>query len=354
MSFFRPYIATVAIGVVTIVLLNTLVDPLRFFTDHSIAGFDKQERFRSAGLLRNKDYDAILLGSSMAKNYVIADINRLFKSTSLLLPISGGTLYEQATMARLALATGKPKLVIWEIYDEILIAGVEETREGAGFPLYMYDDNSLNDIFYVFNFNTTLASLKAIADWLKGKRHRPDEWQTIEYTAHKYRFGCPEVMQLQLVNGGLPNGKEDRARAIEDSMRNIDSNLLAVVRANPEVEFKLFSPPVSYPYQALQQQRQPNKFRAMVAAKMYAYEELSKETNVTLYDFASASSITKDFAHYRDLMHFSGELSQQLLKRMASDQNRLASNWRQRLTQHNRELSRYPIKQELAKCLSAS
>ena len=351
MSFFRPYVATVAIGFIALVLLNTLVDPLRFFTDQSIAGFDKQERFRSAGLLRNYNYDAILVGSSMAKNYVIADINRLFKSNSLLLPVSGGSLYEQATMVRLALSTGKPKLVIWEIYDEILIADADETRQGASFPLYMYDDKVLNDIFYVFNFNTTLASVDAIANWLKGERHRHDEWQTIEYTAHKYRYGCPAVMQLQLVNGGLPTGRDDRARATADSIRNIDSNLLAVVRANPEVEFKLFSPPVSFAYQALQQQRQPNKIMAMVAARKYAYAELAKQANVTLYDFASVSSITKDFNNYRDLMHFSGELSHQLLVRIANDKNRLAGNWRQELSRQQRALSRYAVEQELEKCL---
>lgn len=354
MNFFRPYLITIAIGFVAIVLLNTLVDPLRFFAEDSIAGFEEQERFRSAGLLRNKNYDAILVGSSMAKNYVIADINRLFESNSLLLPVSGGTLFEQATMARLALSTGKPKLVIWEIYPEILITGTEETRSGSGFPLYMYDDSVFNDIFYIFNFNNTLASLEAVADWVKGKRHSQDEWQTIEYSAHEYSYGCPALMQLQLVNGGLLKGREDRANAREEIMRNIETNLLAVIRANPEVEFKLFAPPISYAFQALQNQRQPQKFAAMAAAKTRAYEQLSKQANVTLYDFASVDSITKDLNNYKDLMHFSGEVSQQILQRIAGDKNRLANNWQQALLQQNQELAGYPADHELEKCLNAS
>ena len=48
----------------------------------------------------------------MSHNFVMRDIDEMFDTQSLLLAMSGASLHEQAPMVRLAIATGKPRLVL--------------------------------------------------------------------------------------------------------------------------------------------------------------------------------------------------------------------------------------------------
>lgn len=351
MTFFRTFLSTIGFGALLLVLLNAWIDPLRYFSDESIAEFEGQTRYRYPGMIRNKDYDTVLLGTSMAQNFVMADIDRLFDSRSLLLAISGASLREQALAIELALRTGKPRTVIWEIYEGALITGPDEVRKGASFPFYMYDDSLPNDIFYAFNFSNTARSIEALKDYLTGERVDQDSWLTMEYRSDRYRHGCPELMQNQLSGGGLLNSREDRFISDELIAQNVEDNLLSVIRRFPQVEFILYAPPVSYAHQALLQRRQPGKFAAMQRAKKIAYPGLLAEPNVRLYEFYSDRKLTANLDNYRDLMHFSGALSQQLLERIAGDENRVRDDWQEILGEYDKSLSAYPVEELLEQCL---
>jgi hypothetical protein len=354
MNFFRSFVATIVLGSISVISLNYMVDPLRFFGPESIAKFEKQTRYRFPGLIRNQQYDSIFVGTSMSHNFIIADIDRLFDTKSLLLPMSGASLFEQSLMVKMALATSRPKTVFWEIYDGVLAGRSGEARKGADFPFYMYDKNILNDIFYVFNFTNTLSSISAIKNNLEGKKVNHNAWRTKEYRAHKYAHGCPYMVVEQMRGGGILNSNEDLPNNSSDIRTNIDKNLLSIIKENPEVEFILFAPPVSSLYQALLLKKQPNVAAALHMAKSYAYPRLLTFKNVRIYDFYTDKVLTHDLSHYRDFMHYSGELSHQLLQAMKNGRNRVMGNWYQTVLDHKVVMTAYPAEQHIQLCSQQS
>lgn len=352
MAFLRPFLLTLFIGCVFIISINKIVDPLRFFSDESIAAYEKQTRYRYPGLIRNKGFDAIFVGTSMAQNFVKEDIDNLFDVDILLLAIAGGSLREQGLMVQLALATKKPQTVIWEIYDGALINGVDEVRKGASFPFYLYDDDRLNDIFYLFNFSNTVTSVEAVGDYLIGKNIDENYWKTMDFHSGKFVHGCPELMQSQLRGGGLLSETKDMRIPPGDIVSNIDRNLLNIIRANPDIQFVLFAPPVSYPFQAMLKSRQPEKFTAMTLAKTYLYPKLMALPNVKMQEYFSDRTMVQTLDNYRDLMHFSAKLSHELLVSIHDGENEMAGNWHEKLLAHNEALSSYPFEKVLEDCLN--
>jgi hypothetical protein len=326
MNFFRSFVATIVLGSISVISLNYMVDPLRFFGPESIAKFEKQTRYRFPGLIRNQQYDSIFVGTSMSHNFIIADIDRLFDTKSL----------------------------FWEIYDGVLAGRSGEARKGADFPFYMYDKNILNDIFYVFNFTNTLSSISAIKNNLEGKKVNHNAWRTKEYRAHKYAHGCPYMVVEQMRGGGILNSNEDLPNNSSDIRTNIDKNLLSIIKENPEVEFILFAPPVSSLYQALLLKKQPNVAAALHMAKSYAYPRLLTFKNVRIYDFYTDKVLTHDLSHYRDFMHYSGELSHQLLQAMKNGRNRVMGNWYQTVLDHKVVMTAYPAEQHIQLCSQQS
>jgi len=354
MTFFRPFLITLFAGCIFVLSINTIIDPLRFFSDISIAKYEPQTRYRYPGIIRNKDFDAVVVGTSMAQNFIKEDIDNLFQVDSLLLAIAGGSLREQSLMVQLALSTKKPKTIIWEIYDGALVNGVNEVRKGAGFPFYMYDEDLFNDIFYLFNFSNTVASIEAVGDFIIGRDIDNDDWKTMDFHSGKFKHGCPELMQSQLRKGGLLSEKKDLQIPATDIRLNIDRNLLSIVRGHPDIEFVVFSPPVSYAFQAMLKKRQPGKFAAMTLAKDYLYPQLLGLPNVSLHEYFSEHTMVKDLENYRDLMHFSAELSHELLVSIQQEKRKVLGNWHENLLKHNDELSNYPFERVLSDCLSYS
>lgn len=352
MTFLRTFLITLFVGCMFVILVNKIIDPLRFFSDKSIAEYEKQTRYRYPGLIRNKGFDTILVGTSMAQNFVKEDIDDLFGAESLLLAIAGGSLREQALMVQLALATKKPKTVIWEVYEGALINGVDEVRKGAGFPFYMYDDNRLNDIFYLFNFSNTLKSVEAIGDYWAGKHIDKDHWKTMDFHSGKFPHGCPELMQSQLRGGGLLSETKDMHVPPASIVSNIDQNLLNIIRDNPDIQFVLFAPPVSYAFQAMVKNKQPEKFTAITLAKTYLYTKLMELPNVKMQEYFSEHTMVKNLDNYRDLIHFSARLSHELLVSIQTEERKMSGDWHEKLLIHNDELSLYPFENVLDDCLS--
>ncbi|MFT7129532.1 MAG: hypothetical protein ACI89U_001649 [Gammaproteobacteria bacterium] len=352
MSFLRSFLLALFIGSIFVISVNTAVDPLRFFSDQSIAEYEKQTRYRFPGLIRNKSFDTVFVGTSMAQNFIKEDIDQLFDVNSLLLAIAGGSLREQSLMVELALATKKPKRIIWEVYEGALINGVNEVRKGAGFPFYMYDDDRFNDIFYLFNFSNTVKSVEAIGDYLIGNTIDENYWKTMDFHSGKFPHGCPELMQSQLRDGGLLSETKDMHIPPADIVSNIDRNLLDIIRDNPEIEFVLFAPPVSYAFQAMLKNTQPDKFAAITLAKTYLYPKLMELPNVKMQEYFSEQTMVKNLENYRDLMHFSAGLSHELLVSIHNEERKMSVDWHKQLLKHNEELSRYPFEQVLDNCLS--
>ena len=310
--------ATVVLLVSLIAGLNWVVDPWRYLRDSELASYDSDGRQQNLGLIRHKSYGAIVLGTSMTQNFDPVQIERLFGDPALVLSISAGTAREQFLTGRNALATQPVKTVIWGIHPGAFSVTASATK-GNAFPAYLYEPRWNSDLFYLFNWSNTEKSLEDLQAWWAGgaEREEPvinETWRNLQAWGHRYRYGCPHLMELQLGASGLP-AREDDLRIDSAAIdNNLVTNVLALVRRHPDTRFELFFPPISQLYWRLIEARQPARFALYLDTYTKLATLLRAEANVRIHDFSGLPGVVDNLSHYKDITHFSPAISAQLLR----------------------------------------
>ena len=102
--YLRIVIGVMLCGVALVAAINFIVDPLQYYRRASWypPHFSDNQRFQNPGLIRNYDYDTIVLGTSHSENFLASDIARILGRRALKLSISGSSIHEQSLTLRLA------------------------------------------------------------------------------------------------------------------------------------------------------------------------------------------------------------------------------------------------------------
>ena len=140
--------------------VNYIVDPLQFYRQATWYApiFSQEQRYQNPSLARNWEYNTMILGTSMTENFVPSYVDATFGdgTKTIKLSISGSSLYEERLAGEVALRTGQVERIIWGLDYASFRGGKELLHEEYGpFPLYLYDENPLNDIQYLFNLSTS-------------------------------------------------------------------------------------------------------------------------------------------------------------------------------------------------------
>ena len=111
------------------------------------------ERSQNNGISKHFDYDAIITGTSMVANFKTSEFDEVFKVNSVKIPYSGGSYKEINDNLKVALENNPNlKTIIRGLDYEIILAPKDQMRDDLGiYPEYLYDNNPLNDVKYIFN-----------------------------------------------------------------------------------------------------------------------------------------------------------------------------------------------------------
>ena len=137
----------------SMVILTIIVDP--YFHYHkpleSVSYELNNERYMNDGIGRYFDYDAIIIGTSMTHNFKTTEFDELFGAKSIKTPYAGAGYKELSESLERALARNEEVTqVLWAVD----YAGLTEPSDWSRYeeqPLYLYDDNYLNDVQYLLN-----------------------------------------------------------------------------------------------------------------------------------------------------------------------------------------------------------
>ncbi|MGH1372417.1 MAG: hypothetical protein ACRBBW_10300 [Cellvibrionaceae bacterium] len=313
-SFCLSVIATVLFSGIAIIALNYYVDPWRFFHDSNVSSWQGKGRLQNPGILKQKTVSTIVLGTSMTQNFSPNEIESLFDGPAAVLSISAGTGREQSLLALMAIREQRGlKNVIWGVHPGSFSLPSAKIKNSS-FPAYMYDDGKLNDLSYLFNLSNSKKSLRDLREEVRDEL--PENWKNLQRWSSRYSYGCPHALELQINRRGLPSSGDDWLGEYNHVYENVRENLYDVVVENPEVQFVFFFPPFSSLYWSIISESQPRRFKAYVRVMREVAKQLAEEPNVRIFDFTAARSITKDLENYRDLTHFSGDVSSRLLEFM--------------------------------------
>lgn len=325
---YKKWLRSTIIGILGImmfvVLLQIIVDPYFHYHKPITKYRLNDERYINDGIARHFDYDAIITGNSLCQNFSTSQYDELFGTKSVKLPFSGAGYKEIWESLGRALEYNdgvKEVLVCMDLQD---LDREAEWERYEGNPTYLYDDNILNDVKYVFNkdaiYRGTLYNLLWTATGHESTSM--DEYSSWERISGPYE-ACSSLVPITNEMSGntrmYDNLDEERISY------NLVMNVLTVVENNPDVEFKLLIPPSSIARWAQYYEEGDIEYR--INGLKYALNELIKHENVQLWAFDDAFEVTTNLMIYSDAIHYDSSINQWMLEEISMNHHIIKHNF---------------------------
>ena len=283
---------------------NFTIDPIQLYRKNSDPFFVQNQRYQIPGLIKNYDFDTVFIGTSHTENYRASYFDKLTNAKSINLAISGSSAWEQSQVVKRSLEEKSLKRIIWEANYKSFSGENQNLISGGKFPDFLYRSGFKTHFFYLFSIDTLWISAKN----LMGKGYRDldtlNSWAALQ--ANKFDG-------THLVNHYCSSIKtSNEIKPIPDFNTAIDTYLLPALAANPGVQFDLVIPPMSYLNYV-----QGNASMRFNAFRKALYEKTQSYSNVSIYDFVTDLHLISEHKNYKDIEHFSEDISNMMLKTIA-------------------------------------
>ncbi len=282
----------------------------------------EDQRYLNDGIIRNYEYDAMIIGSSMTENFKASQLNELFGVNCVKVCYMGDTFYQTRMNVEKAIEEqGQIKMVVTSLDITRLTDASDYLREDMGdYPDFLYDNNPFNDVEYVLNKEVLLEKTYNVWGYTSAGK--------ITTTFDEY---CNEARYMEYSRSAVLNSY-DRMEKREPDLEaqvlqqanvapNISENIVALAQANPEVEFYLFFPPYSICYWD-----DLDKYSALewqIDNMQIATELLLECENVHVYSFFDEHEMICNLDNYKDIAHYSEDINVQILDWMANEEHLL-------------------------------
>ena len=231
MLLFFAFVAALVIWVDPFFQYHRPLEKFPYLVDNQLS--------QNPGMAKHMEYDSVILGSSMTVNFNTNWFGELMDLNAIKLNYSGAYPKDQSNIMQIIFDSGRQVDRVFLGLDvTTYTGGVEETKYPV--PYYLYDDDLVNDIQYLFNKDVLLNYiLRPMADPDKTdlatvyQSWWTDEYYNIQWVMHNYEQ--PEAV-----------AQETPADAyLESTKRNLAVNLCPYIEQNPDTMFDVFFPPYS-------------------------------------------------------------------------------------------------------------
>lgn len=300
--------------------LTAIVDP--YFHYHApLKGLQYplySQRYQNDGILRFFSYDAIIIGSSMTENFKASQCDALFGVRTAKTNFSGTTLKETGDHIRRGLAANPDtKLIFWGVDMWNLLSDKDEMGLGVNAPMYLYDDNLLNDIPYLLNREIFWdGTLRVFLHTMSGQK--TTDFDT--YSSWTKQNGAAAV----LADYQRPERVEEVPLSqvhIARMEAMLEQNVLSLIDEYPDVTFYLFFTP--YSILAMDAQVQEGTLEMNFQLAQLVSAKLLERENVRLFSFFDDYDTITNLENYCDRSHYTPEINALMLQRMAAGEYRL-------------------------------
>ncbi|MCM1303497.1 MAG: hypothetical protein NC305_05565 [Lachnospiraceae bacterium] len=293
------------------------------------------------GIVRHFEYDALITGSSMTENFKATEMDAIFGVHSVKVPFSGGSYKEVNDMLARALKCDPDLATVVRSLDMNYFFNTKDVmREDLGeYPTYLYDDNVINDVKYIFNRDIIFNRVYSMLRENDAPGFVPGILAFDEYCywSFLYPYGTNLASRSAIVSEGPVEPvhiTEEEKEIIHD---NIEQNVTSLAREYPDVDFYYFFPPYSAAWWEVKVA--DGTIYKQIEAEECIIEQILQCGNIKLFSFNNRTDITTDINHYRDNDHYGSWINSLMLKWMHDGQYILTEeNYKEYLWQ---ELSFY-------------
>ena len=287
----------------------------------------ENERSQNDGIIKHFDYDAIIIGTSMTENFKTSELDSLFGVNSIKVPFFGATYYEINTNLEKALKNNNEiRLVVRALDLYGFNEDSEQMRNDLGvFPTYLYDDNLINDVNYIFNRDVlynwclNMQISKTIGD--NGGITSFDKYAN---WCDKYNYGKKYALEGIEAFEEPYKMEELNIDEREEIIDNIDKNVISLAKDYPNVEFYYYLPPYSSAWWGVQYSE--GKLDKQIESEQLVIEMIVKVPNIHLYSWNDQFEITTNLNNYKDKIHYGEWVNSMILKDMKEGKGVLTSD----------------------------
>ena len=291
-----------------------------------------------AGIIRNADYDSVIIGSSMSQNFNPETFRKKLDADPVKL-CTGGLTLEQRDLFYKTVRREHPDVrrFFIEIQLSTFNAGDDDMSDT---PLYLYDDDPWNDYRYLLGYETwtrgMLVSLLYAGAEAFGiemdTMHNLESVDNVGDWYTRYKLGRDQVINKYRKNIDAVSYQETDGM-YERMCENADRKLCSVIEDGNEYVF--YFPPYSalFWYKA----QQSGYDLCYYEVKEHILKQLSGYENVSVYDFQS-DPLTNDLDNYRDTSHYGRHISEYMTECFSTGEHKVASSDFERLKAGHEEL----------------
>jgi len=280
--------------VIGIMGFNAWQDPFQYYRKIEESRFSENARWQNPGLIRNFDYDSVLIGTSRFENFKPS----MFQPANwnvLKVTASGSMANEQLHTLELVLNQGKADRIVLEMSHVSYTLPLE--RKPSEFPDFLYQSTLETPFQYLLSYDLLLQS------FTPSKREQiPLDELYVWWTQANDAFGKANLLS----HIASQCDKPIESRAEKPPIQAYLHRLERLISTHPQVKFITVFTPLS----AIELGEGPEHdevrdpiadrldFRAQTAAVA------SRNPNMILYDYAAREEIVTDLDRYKDTGHF--------------------------------------------------
>jgi hypothetical protein len=340
-------------------ILVFVVDPYQYFrksifTPMKFLQAGQWGRMQAPGLIKNyivedQVFDSIVMGGSLSQNFEGDKIGSVLESDkkAIVMSFSGATPKEQTYVARKALETGNIKSIMWS-FAPTWSNGLEVENQRHTFPFYLYNENPVDDINYLYGARSIKITLSyvlrqiglhryayiyrnlglpsgRIVSWKAFGSWAPfDEERMAKVNARLFSERTQKKQNRRLDNASeyYKNGMRiipDYQDLPDDAFASEFSVLEEFFEEFPDVDFTLVVPPLS----TLFYHASPQEMMERAVYRGKALVDFTKGMpNVRVFGFPEREIIT-DLRNYKDAVHFGRNVYRYMTKKMERNENLL-------------------------------
>lgn len=313
------YMTVAILGILLVAGSTYILDPLfQYHMPWFAAEADVyDERYQNPGLIKNYEYDAIIVGSSLSENFNAEWFDDGYGVNTLKLTCSGATVQDIEELISMVTDNQKIKYVFGNIDTITLWHEFGKTRYEL--PEYLYDNNVFNDVKYLLNkeiwLDYTCRSIKNIWDGEVTELKNAYSW----YEDMREDFSGERVISRIIWKEDYKN-IEQKDYSVDVNLMKVVEQIKQIVLSNPETVFKFYYSPYSilhyYTYVA------NGSFDRIVTTYEYSMKILLECENIELYFPTSLEMIT-NLDKYKDLEHYDLDIQYEIFEQMRDGENRV-------------------------------
>lgn len=272
------------------------------------------QRYQNDGILRNFEYDSIIIGTSMTENFAASQWDELFNAKTVKVSLSGSYLKESADrLDRAFLSNNHIKYVVRSLDLYSLIVSKDSISD-YDYPDYLYDDNIFNDVKYLFNKSVWSNEVLPV---LYNTQHdiKITNFDEAYNWSDDFIYGKQSVLERY----NRPEKVETTTAVIPDSMKqvikeNIEQNVIRLVKEHTQTEFYLFFPP--YSIVSWDSWQRVGNLEYNIEVMRYVSKLLIGQENIYLLSLNDDFDKICNLDNYKDLEHYGEWINSEILEKM--------------------------------------